>query len=146
MWYRVFCRSDGTVQPGDIQTDLTAAGIHTSMHVVGDELGWTACTLRLPAGASLRLEHYETEADQLRDELNSWAAWLESQTQQPHHVALMQSVIETRHLYVMQAPGHENDSICHHVMAYIALHRDGVVQIDGQGFFAANGDWLLQES
>ena len=41
--------------------------------MTGDDLGWTSI-----AAGDLLIERYLTEADDLRGELNTWAAWVES--------------------------------------------------------------------
>src|SRR6266568_2565509 len=105
MWYRVFGLSETQVQPAALQEALRAAGLELPLRVRGDDLGWTALEIPLdPTGPPLRIERYLPDADEIRDDLDAWAAWLETQEHEPNHARLMQHVIGTKQLFTLQRP------------------------------------------
>src|SRR3954468_6148693 len=99
MWLPVFGTSDATPDPDGLLAHLRSLNLPVTGHFRGDDLGWFACELRLPGGGTpVYLERYSTAADGLRDDLNTWAAWLETQDHDPNHLSLMQRVIATRQM------------------------------------------------
>ncbi len=148
---RVFGRSDADVRPAAFIEHLHAAGLPVVPHFRGDDLGWTMCSLTLPGGGSaVQLDRYLTDADDLRADLNRFAAELETLTYSPNHVPLMAHVIQTRQLFALRKPiDHADeaalDRLCLTVARYLAAATDGVIQIDGQGWFSAGGELLIQE-
>ncbi len=151
MWYRVFGKSADEVPPADIAGRLHAAGVPVEPHFKGDDLGWTAGELRLPAGGTpVYLERYLTAEDDLRDDLNAHAAVLETCDYSPNHGPLMEHVIQTKQLVTVRRPLEAADEVTLErvlleVCRLLAARTDGVYQIDGQGWFAADGTLLLQE-
>src|SRR5262249_43473221 len=152
MWYRVFGLKSEMVQPALLQEHLRRLDVDVPFEVRGDDLGWTACTLQLVAGSSpLHVERYLTEEDDIRDDLDTWAAWLETQEHSANHQKLMQHMIGTRQMFTLRRPsGHVDekriDWVCEAIVRFLAGQSDGIYQIDGQGFFAADGTMLLQEN
>lgn len=140
MWYRVFGRSAAEVPPAELAAHLHAAGHPVEPHFKGDDLGWTSGELRL-GGKSIVLERYLTEQDDIREDLNAHAAELETMAS-PHSTALMTHVIQTQQLITCRG---ENEPLAIATCRFLASKADGVYQIDGQGWFAANGDLLIQE-
>ena len=151
MWYRVFCLSPDEPSPADLAAELHAAGLAVEPHFKGDDLGWTAGELRLPGGGtSVYLERYLAKEDDIRDELNSFAALLETCDYSPNSGPLMQHVIQTRQLVTLRKPVDARDEVLlENVMLrtcqHLASHTDGVYQIDGAGWFRADGELMLQE-
>lgn len=151
MWYRVFGRSPTEVPPAAIAAHLHALGLAVEPHFAGDDLGWTAGELRLPGGDTpVFLDRYLASEDDLRDDLNAYAAELETCDYSPHHTRLMEHVIQTRQLVTLRKPIAAADEILLErvlleVCRFLAAGTDGVYQIDGTGWFAADGTLLLQE-
>ena len=97
-----------------------------------------------PVPAHLHLAHYLTAEDDLRNELNTWAAWIESVPDNPHQNRLMQHMIGTKQLYTIELSEEDRElgvALCQ----YLAQRTDGVYQVDNQGFFAADGTLLIPE-
>lgn len=147
MWYRVFCRSDAEVEPAQL---LAGAGESVTADFRGDDLGWTAGELRLGSGSPIHVERYLTGEDDLREDLNTWAGWLETQDHEPNHAKLMEHVIQSRQLVTIRKPvDHPNESalddVCREICRALAVKADGVFQVDGDGWYAADGQLLLKE-
>lgn len=150
MWYRVFGRSESEPSLAALAEHLHAAGLPVEPHFRGDDLGWTAGELRVPGGAAVKVERYLTDADDLRDDLNAYAAELETRDS-PHSGALMQHAIQTKQLVTLEPPADATDAAaldpllvatCRHLAAV----TDGVYQIDERGWFSASGELLIPES
>ena len=84
MWLRVFAPDVVEVPPALLAERLHAAGSAVVPHFKGDDLGWTTGELHLPKGGTpILLARYLTKHDDLRDDLNSHAAELETMTHDP---------------------------------------------------------------
>jgi hypothetical protein len=151
MWHRVFGTDAGPVQPVSLLDHLHGLGFEAAGHFRGDEQGWFRAELRLPEQrAALQLERYLAEEEGIRDELNTWAAWLEEAADGPHRDDLMRHLIATAQLFTLrQAPGQEDDGeageACALLCRFLAGRTAGVYQVDGQGFFSADGTLLVPE-
>jgi hypothetical protein len=133
MWHRVFGLNDIMPQPAQMQACFGWGEIH----VRGDDLGWTS----LEAG-EMRIERYVPDADDIRDELDAWAAWVESRSAESRHTALMQHIISTRQLLTFQSDAAEaGESIAR----WLAAKTEGIYQVDSRGFFAADGTLLIKD-
>jgi hypothetical protein len=126
MWHRVFGLNDVMPQPAEMQARFGWGEIA----VRGDDLGWTS----LEAG-NLRIERYLPEADDIRDELDAWAAWIETREQ----TDLMQHVISTRQMFTFESDSGES------IARWLAARTDGTYQIDSRGFFDRNGKLIVEE-
>src|SRR5262245_48720840 len=151
MWSRGFGIKDNTADPAALLAHLQSLGLPSAGQFRGDDLGWTAGELLVQPGATpVYVERYLTATDDLRDDLNTWAAWLETQDHEPRHRALMERVIATRQLVTIRHPLDAADEVmlerlCTALCQWLAAQTDGVYQVDDQGFFAADGALLLQE-
>jgi len=150
MWYRVFCRSDAEVKPDDLLADVQQPGRPVTASFRGDDLGWTAAEFSLGSGTPVYVERYLTGEDELRDDLNTWAAWLETQDHEPNHGGLMEHVIQSKQMVTVRKPiDSANESavedLCRAVCRRLAEAADGVYQVEGDGWYAADGRRLLQE-
>jgi hypothetical protein len=151
MWYRVFGKLAAEPTPVALAESLHAAGLAIEPHFKGDDLGWTSGELRLPAGGTpILLERYLASADAIRDELNAFAAELETCDYSPNHRSLMERAIQTNQLIVLRSPLDARDEVTAerillHCCHFLANLTEGVYQIDGKGWFAADGELLLQE-
>ena len=150
MWQRVFGRSDSGLTPAEIAGALASAGHACTPHFKGDDLGWTSGELRFAAGSPILLARYLAKPDDLRADLNAFAAELETMTYSDKAPALMERVIQTRQMVTLRKPfDHgdevELDAVCERLVRALAEASDGVYQIDGKGWFAADGELLVQE-
>ena len=143
MWYRVFSPNPEPVSPLALAEHLHAAGFAVEPHFRGDDLGWTSGELRF-AGKLLRIDRYLTTVDDIREDLNSFAAELESK-ETTHTAGLMRRVIQSQQLIAFQCDDMECEPPCLHTVQYLAVQSDGIYQIDGQGWFAATGELLVAE-
>lgn len=119
-------------------------------HFKGDDLGWTSGELHLPRGSPVMLERYLADADDLRDDLNAFAAELETLDYSPHHTMLMEHVIQTKQLITLRRPVDSPDEVLLETLLdeccrFLAVESEGVYQIDGRGWFASDGERLIEE-
>ena len=150
MWHRVFGLKRDEVPPAQLVEHLHGLGLTVEPHFKGDDLGWTAGELRLPGGSPVRLERFLTVEDELRRDLNTFAAELETMTFAEHRLRLMQHCIQTEQLIVLRRPADHSDdatleNVCVETIRFLAKQLDGITQIDGEGWFAPDGACLLQE-
>lgn len=150
MWHRIFGRNEATVAPSTLLEHLHGLGLAVEGRFRGDDLGWTAAELRLGAGTPVYLERYLTNADDLRDDLNTWAGFLETCDYSPNRGLLMERAIQTAQLITVRKPVDHADDVsldrlCLAVCQFLAAATDAVYQIDNVGWFAADGTLLLTE-
>ena len=150
-WYRVFARGEQQPAPAVLLQHLRGLGVAGPVHFRGDEAGWTSVEISLAEGFSLlNVECFLASEPGIRAELNNWAAWLETCDYSPNHGPLMQQVIQTQQMIVIRKPLDAIDEVTLDRLLvatcrFLAARTDGVYQIDGQGWFSANGLLLLQE-
>ncbi len=151
MWHRVFGRNDAQVPPSDLAAELHAVGLAVEPHFRGDDLGWTAGELRLPGlNTPVSLDRYLTAEDDIRAELNAHAAELETCDYSPNAAPLVEHVALTKQLIVIRKPVDAHDEVALEKLLtaacrLLAARTDGVYQIDGLGWFAADGELLVRE-
>jgi hypothetical protein len=146
-WYRVFGTGESHPEPAALLEGLRARGLEAAGHFRGDDQGWFHAELN-PAtgGPAVLLECYLSAEEDIRNELNSWAAWLETAGEGEEHVRLMQHMITTARLFTVRpADGSEDDPLCVALCQLLAAASAGVYQIDGLGFFDAEGKLLVAE-
>ncbi|HEV3204518.1 MAG TPA: hypothetical protein VGY77_09050 [Gemmataceae bacterium] len=146
MWFRVFGTSVGQPEPGAILEHLHNLGFPVEANFRGDEQGWFEADLAFSQD-NLRLQCFRIHEEGLRNELNTWAAWLETAENSPHASRLMQHVIGTNQLFTLEV---SDDTSCLKwgvaLCLFLARTTAGVYQIDGQGFFDADGSLLIGET
>lgn len=151
MWQRVFGRSEAQVPPSELAAELHEAGLRVEPHFRGDDLGWTGGELRLSGiHTPVTLDRYLTDEDDIRAELNAHAAELETCDYSPHAAGLVERVALTRQLILIRKPVDASDEVVLEKLLtaacrILATRIDGVYQIDGQGWFAADGELLVRE-
>jgi hypothetical protein len=151
MWYRIFAPTEAEPKPTLLAERLHALGLAVVPHFKGDDLGWTRGELVLPGGQTpILLERYLTDVDEIRDDLNAFAAELETMTYSPNATGLMERVINTKQLIAIRKPiDHADDSrldaTVREAVTYIATELAGFWQADGSGWFEADGTLLVQE-
>jgi hypothetical protein len=151
MWYRIFGSTEAEVPPAQLAEHLHALGHAVEPHFKGDDLGWTRGELVLPGGHTpVLLERYLTEPDDIRDDLNAYAAELETMTYSPNAAKLMERVINTKQLIAIRKPiDHADesrlDATVRETVAFLAAELGGFWQADGAGWFDGDGTLLVQE-
>lgn len=152
MWLRAFGRELTHPKLTSLCEHLQKAGLKVVPHFRGDDLGWTEGEIELvDAKATIGLARYLTEEDNLREDLNAYAAELESYADiQQGTKELMERVIQTRQMITIRKPINGNNEIlmekaCELIASYFAERIDGVYQIDGQGWYLATGERLITE-
>jgi hypothetical protein len=75
MWCRVFANLDSAPKPAAIAAQLAGLGHPAEARADADDLGWFHLELTTDLGP-LTLDRYSAD-EGIRDDLNSWAAWLE---------------------------------------------------------------------
>jgi hypothetical protein len=148
-WFRVFGLRDTLPAPAALLEHLHGLNLEVAGHFHGDDLGWFRVELRLPdEDEPVRLERFLTREDDLRGELNTWAAWLETVADNAHAVRLMEHMIRTTQLFTLERPldaDETADELCLAVCRYLACLTDGVYQVDHRGFFSADSVLLVPE-
>jgi hypothetical protein len=143
-WYRIFGTSDTQPEPAAVLAGLRARGHEVTGHFRGDDRGWFRAELLPAAGSPLEVECYLADEEDIRHELNSWAAWLEAAGDSEQHAGLMRHMIATSRLFTVH-PADAADALCVALCELLAEATAGVYQIDGRGFFAADGTLLVAE-
>jgi hypothetical protein len=150
MWYRVFCRSAGSLEPRDLAGRLATSGRAVRAEFEPNDRTWSSGALRLGSGTPIYVERFDTATDELRNDLNTWAAYLETLDYSPNHTRLMEHVIQTRLLFTIRKPlDHPNESavddVCRALCGELATVGDGIFQIEDEAWYSADGTMLLQE-
>jgi hypothetical protein len=151
MWYRVFGTNPTEPAPAALLEHLQRTWAGVTGKFSGDEQGWFRGELISPAGdISLELERYLASEEGIRAELNSWAAWIETQEGNPHQGLLMQHMISTTQLFTLKPVGNQvglgrAQKQCEAICRFLARETEGVYQVDGEGFFAPDGALLVKE-
>jgi hypothetical protein len=150
MWYRVFCRSAEGISPSAILEHLHERGLPATGHFKGDDLGWTSGEFLLGPGSPVMIERYLTKEDALRDDLNTWAAYVETLSYSPNAAAVMERVFQTQQMLTIRKPIDHSDEIvlnrlCETVCQQLCERADGLYQNEGEGWFSADGTLLIPE-
>jgi hypothetical protein len=152
-WHRVFGTNDAGIEAAAL---LSAQSRHVGVEVTGrfrgDDMGWFEAELGL-RGTRLELQRFLADEDDLRDELNSWAAWLETVEDNPESPRLMRHMIATTQLFTLRRAdrvAHEDaylvEELCIGLCQFLARTTQGVYQVDGKGFFDADGLLLVADA
>jgi len=151
LWFRVFGTNNAQPEPAALLEHLHQIGAPVPGQFRGDDQGWFRADFTLAAGAApLQLERYLAGEEGIRDELNAWAAWLETADYSPNNTRLMQHMVSTTQLFTLRRPIDLADEVlldkvCVGLCRFLAAATEGIYQADGQGFFAPDGSLLLQE-
>jgi hypothetical protein len=151
MWFRVFATGESAPGPAYLMAHLRAIGMPVHGDFSGDDLGWFRADLTLEGrDQPLRLDRYLTDEEEIRDQLNAWAAWLETVPNNPYIRRLMQHMIGTRQIFTIQCTREEAEDqpagrFCVELCRHLARETKGVYQADSRGFFAAHGKLLVKE-
>jgi hypothetical protein len=144
-WYRVFGSAAAVIEPAALLEHLGQAGLEATGNFHGDEQGWFRAELAA-ADTALQLERYLSSEEGIRSELNAWAAWLETTGDGLPQQRLMRQLIGTSQLFTWQSPQDSSSVRLSTVLScFLAQQTGGIYQVDGEGFFDADGTLLLQE-
>ena len=145
MWYRVFASIPDEPDPIALVEHLHGLGFPFSPHFTGDDLGWTSARFEFEESPPLTVNRFLTKADDLRNDLNAYAAELETMDDQSASGMLMERVIQTQQMFTIEkTAGHEG--MCEAVANWLAGRTAGVIQIDGTGWQDATGALLVRET
>ncbi|MCC6418761.1 MAG: hypothetical protein IT429_11045 [Gemmataceae bacterium] len=151
IWYRVFASNDAHPEPAALLEHLHGTGLEVSGHFRGDDQGWFRADLSLPdEGGSVEAECYLATEEGVRQELLTWAAWLETTAPGPVQDRLMLHLIGTRRVYTLHtgedgADAEATRALCAALARFLARTTEGVYQADGEGFRDAEGALLVAE-
>jgi hypothetical protein len=152
MWFRVFGTNDIQPDPAELLEHLHRLGALAEGDFGKDAHGWFHADLAYDAESPpLHLERYLSADDDIRDDLNAWAAWLETVPNNEAAPRLMQHMVNTKQLFTFHCPRDAADGIavqklCVGLCQFLAEKTEGVYQVDTQGFFAPDGQPLVRES
>ncbi len=150
-WYRVFGTNEVQPEPARLLEEAAALGAVVRARFHGDDLGWFRAELTVGDDAvPLPLERFLGSEEGIRAELNTWAAWLEETGPTPEAARLMQHMISTTQVFTLGPLDPDADAevepLCVSLCRFLARETAGVYQVDGQGFFAADGTLLVAET
>jgi hypothetical protein len=150
-YYRVFGTAETEPAPVALLEYARDCGLEVVSRFRGDDQGWFAADLVLAdETAPVRLERFLVSEEGIRAELNTWAAWLETAGHNPNHGWLMEHMILTRQIFTLESSSPDlertlEEDLCLSLCQFLARAMAGVYQVDGQGFFAADGTLLVRE-
>ena len=139
-YYRVFATSDFHPDPGAVEDALRARGLDAAGEFRGDEDGWFHALLRT-GELTCEVDCWLSTEDDIRRELNAWAAWVEASGDGPAQARLTALVATAPRLYTASG----DEALCVALAKSLAGATAGVYQIDGRGFFDADGSLLVAE-
>lgn len=154
LWYRVFGLSGHPVSAAALLAHLRGQGWSVATTVQGGDTDWSHLDLVHPDGPDpVAVDRYHVGKDSLRNELNTWAAWLETREDDPNHARLLDAMTRTVQVFTLRQEDQPDDCdrtgkvqrLCLAACAWLAGAADGVYQADGLGFFTADGHLLLIE-
>jgi hypothetical protein len=151
VWFRIFGSNNVQPEPAAILAHLRDLGVGVAGKFYDDENGWYQAELLFgDKEPTLQLQCFLAKEENIRADLNAWAAWLETVQNNPHHEWLMQHMISTTRVFTLHASddwpmGASVEKACIELCKFLARETAGVYQVDGQGFFAADRALLLKE-
>jgi hypothetical protein len=151
MWFRVFGTSEKAPAPAALLEYFDKEGLKVEGHFKGDDLGWFGVDFVLSESTEpLHLDRYLAEEEEIRDQLNAWAAWLETIDDPARSGQLMQLMIGANQVFTLECPRDRLEEkgvahFCQELCQYLARASNGVYQVDNRGFFAADGKLLVKE-
>jgi hypothetical protein len=144
LWYRVFGAGQTEPAPAALLERLSHLAVVTG-RFSADQRGWFRAELVVAGAAPLELERFLSTEEGIRAELNSWAAHLETCGEGPQYTLLMERMIQTKQMFTIGDPTSANKELCVALCRHLAETTAGVYQIDGRGFFGADGSLLIED-
>jgi hypothetical protein len=146
MWARVFGTNDRQPKPADLLEFLHGLGFEMTGKFRGDDRGWFHGDLVLTETDRISIDHFLAGEDEIRPDLNSWAAWIEAAPDCPNREHWMQRIIATSQLYTMEFPHELTGRKCLEPLCqFLARASDGIYQVDNLGLFDLDGKLLVKE-
>ena len=155
-WHRVF-GSDPAPPALDILVGLARRFFPPAeLHAEVTDLGWQRDKLQLPAGSSppierttegviLTLHRYRREEEGIRGELQAWATAIEQRVELPAQEILLRQVATAQQILTLDVATAEGLPLAFALCRHLATRTAGTFQIDGRGYFDAEGHLLLEE-
>jgi hypothetical protein len=151
-WLRVFGQIDVHPDPAELSEAVQHIACGWDVRFEFSERGWQRAEIQWPGGTTtLVVERFWRDEEGIREELQAWAAWLETCEDNPHHERLMQHLTSTQQVFTLWSEWEQQDAggldhVCQAICQYLARATDGVYQVDQQGFFDRDGTLLVSES
>lgn len=139
--YRVFGLNDLEPEPARLETFLRRLSPDAECHFQADDQGWFRAQFLVDDAVAV-VERYLVTEEGIREELNTWAAWVETAASGPEQAELMERLIRTRQLLLLTDLPEEHAGA---ITSYLAQLTDGIYQADGRGLFATSGELLVSE-
>src|SRR5947209_6085173 len=149
--YRVFGLSDSEPSPAPLLETLRAHHPTLAGHFKGDDLGWLRVELVMaPHAPPIIVERFLASESDIRSQLNTWVAWLET-VEHPRRMSLIDQVVNTQQLFTLQLPDElqgrqDARELAKTLCQYLAHATHGIYQVDEFGFFSADGLLLVPET
>ncbi len=149
-WSRVFGSLDRNPDPARLERAALALVPQAAVHLKGDDLGWFCAEISWNQGAPLTIESFAATDPEVRADLNTWAAYVETCDYSPNAHSLMVKIALAQQIITLRRPiDHADESGLDRLMQgmakHLALEIDGIFQIDEAGFFDKTGTLLLEE-
>jgi hypothetical protein len=148
--YRIFSNSRTEPPAATLAENLRKLRSDIFVHFSGDHLGWMRARIDVGPGLPpVGIERFLVEEADMRHQLNSWVAWLET-VDHPRRESMIDRVVNSQQVFTLELDDKLADRenlrefakvICQH-LAHIT---DGIYQIDDLGFFSAEGLLLVPE-
>jgi hypothetical protein len=149
IWWRVFGIENIEVTPEEICTELTRQDLQFRPTFRGDDQGWFAAQLEMEHETSIQIERFLVREERMRGELNTWCAWLETQPNSAGQQRVLDALVAATQIFTLQEESEHLDMptvVCEDLSRWLAIKLNGIYQVDGQGFFDADGNLLAAES
>jgi len=149
--FRDFCLSRTEPPAAGVAEYLRKLRPDVFVHFSGDKLGWMRAQVNVGAGLpALVIERFLVEEADMRHQLNSWVAWLET-VEHPRRESIIDRVVNAQQVFTLELPAElaARQELCDFaktICQHFAQVADGIYQIDDLGFFSAEGLLLVPES
>lgn len=149
-WSRVFGLLDLNPDPARLEQAALEIIPKAAVHLKGDDRGWFCAEISWGQGSPLTIETYAATDPEVRADLNTWAAYIETCDYSPNAHSTMVKVALSQQIITLRRPiDHADESgldrLMHGMAQHLALEIDGIFQIDEAGFFDKNGTLLVEE-
>jgi len=144
--YRVFCQSSKEPSAAALAEHLRHHHPDAVVHFKGDQLGWLRAEVNLAKHAApLVIERFLVEESDMRPQLNSWIAWLET-VDHPRRESVIDRVVNSQQVFTLEVHSESAAKLAKIACQYLATKADGIYQIDEEGFFSPDGLLLVPET
>src|SRR5260370_29355004 len=104
MRYRVFAAGDTAIEPAPFLEHLHDLGFDVSAAFRGDDHGWFEAELLLSGDDEpIKLERFLCGEEDVRTELHTWIAWVET-IDSPHQDCLIRHLVGTTQIFTLSLP------------------------------------------